>query len=60
MDKVDILALVNVLRPGPFSSRLARKPATSVADLHKIMEKYYRVDANFRMKFKAQRAHAYH
>lgn len=53
MDEADILTPVNVLCSRPFSSRLAKKPATSVTDLHKIMEKYYRVDANFRMKFKA-------
>jgi len=52
-DEVVILTAVNSLCPSPCSSRLARKPTMTVAELHEVMEKYYRVDANFGMKSKA-------
>jgi len=52
-DEVVILTVVNSLRPSPCSSRLARKPTMTVAELHEVMEKYYRADANFGMKSKA-------
>lgn len=42
-----ILAAVTGLRSGPSSSRLARKPATTIAELHEVMEKYCRADAHF-------------
>lgn len=53
-DETIILGVVNNLKSGPCSSRLARKPATTVAELHELMEMYCRVDADFRMKTEAQ------
>lgn len=51
-----ILAIINGLRSRPRSSRLARKLATTVSELHEVMEKYCRADANFRMNSEAQRS----
>lgn len=52
-DEAVILAAVNGLRPGPCSSRLAKKPAKTIAELHEVMEKYSRVDIDFRSKTEA-------
>jgi len=46
-DEAVILAAVNSLWPGPCSSRLARKPAKTIAELHKVMEKYGIADTYF-------------
>lgn len=50
-----ILALVNGLRPGPCSSKLSRKPAKTIAELHNIVDKYARADTDYRAKTEVQR-----
>ena len=48
-----ILAAVNGVRPGPCSSRLARKPPKTITELHEVMDKYIRSDTVFRSKTEA-------
>lgn len=43
-NEVVILAAANGLRLGLCSSRLARKPPKTIAELHEVMKKYSRVD----------------
>jgi hypothetical protein len=43
-DDTVILAAVNGVRPRPCSSRRARKPPKTIAELHEVMEKYIRSD----------------
>jgi hypothetical protein len=52
-DDAVILAAVNGVRPGPCSSRLARKPPKTITELHKVMEKYIRSDTVVHSKTKA-------
>jgi hypothetical protein len=42
------------LRPGPCSSRFARKPGKNIIELHEVMEKYGMADIDFRTKTEAQ------
>ena len=51
-----ILAAINRVRPGPCSSRIARKTPKTIVELHEVMEKYSRADTIFRTKTKAQRS----
>ena len=53
IDDVVILAAVNGVRPGPCSSRLARKPPKTIVELHEVMDKYIRSDIVFRSKTEA-------
>jgi hypothetical protein len=48
-----ILIAINRVRSGPCSSRLARKPPKTIAELHEVMEKYIRSDTVFHSKTKA-------
>jgi hypothetical protein len=58
-DDAVILAAVNRVRPRPCSSRLARKPPKTIAELHEVMEKYSRADIVFCTKTEAQRSQAH-
>ena len=55
-DEAVILAAVSGLRPGPCSSKFARKPANSIEELHETMERYCRADMDFRAKSDARRS----
>jgi hypothetical protein len=53
IDDSVIIVATNGVRPGPCAYRLTRKPPKHIAELHKVMEKYIRLDTVHRSKTEA-------